>query len=57
MNLLKSDKGISGKNIFLLGALGIATTILICVPKKIKVINIGNLYINKEEKEECKSNV
>lgn len=49
MELLKSNKGISRKSIFLLGALGLIFTVLLSSPKTVNIINVGNININKEE--------
>ena len=49
MEQLKSKEGLSKKGIFLLGVLGLTALVLISMPKKVNVINIGNLYLGKDK--------
>lgn len=49
MEQFKSKEGLGKKGLFLLGALGLTALVLISMPKKVTVVNIGNLYLGKDK--------
>ncbi|MDP4091451.1 MAG: hypothetical protein Q8930_19575 [Bacillota bacterium] len=44
MEQLKAKEGLSKKSLFLFGALGVATFVLLSLPRRMKVIAITNNY-------------